>query len=151
MGQVIESRKQELVKLRSVWEKQTTIRRQKAIELMERLKPTPDGKPYVEIEVTHQGDKQHALSLLANYLTDRRRLNEAALESVLDVLETDEPSGNPASLIELFITEVRVGASSPKLQKALPGKENTILDFFSEENLTPETEGWASGRYLQPQ
>lgn len=118
--------------LRQVWRRQTEARQRKAKELMERLRPHPGGKPYVEIRVEHQADRDEIVKRLATRIPDKRRLNEEDIKALIDRLMIEAPVDSQATLMERFIAEARAGGDSHTLQQVLQERRReAFLNAFT--------------------
>lgn len=127
-------RAQSLVGLRKVWRCQTEARKRKAQELMERLRPAPDAKPFVAIEIDHQADRSAIIERWASRIKDRRRLNRDDISSVVDLAEEDFDKGE-CSIQERMIRIVRTAEARAGLSNVLGTRTETFLDVFSEDVL----------------
>jgi len=115
-------RKALVIELQGIWLKQTDTRVQKATELMSRLRPYPDGKPSVEIEVHHQGQFEELVRELEGKIRDRRSLNEEDVRSVLYyIIEHSAEKTRPT--LQVFIDEVRKGDASHLIKNGLDNKD----------------------------
>jgi energy-coupling factor transporter ATP-binding protein EcfA2 len=122
-----------LAALRQVWRRQTETRQRKAEELMERLRPRPDGKAYVEIRVEHQADRDEIVKVLAAKIPDRRRLNEDDIKGLIDHLVSELPADSHLTLMERFIAESRGGAQSGILREVFQDRRReAFLNAFTE-------------------
>jgi len=113
--------------LRQVWHRQTETRQRKAEELMERLRPHPGGKPYVEIRVEHQADRDEIVKRLTDRIPDKRRLDRDDIKELVERLASEVPDGSRSTLMERFITEVRAGVDGRILEKTLPDRRREVL------------------------
>jgi DNA repair ATPase RecN len=128
-----DQRKEIVAALHRVWREQTGARRDKAEELMAVLRPQPDAKPLVEIQVIHQGDLDAAVKIQAAKIPDRRRINEQDIASLVECL--DGPSGaDPVSTVMgRFIAEARAGIASPVLSQVFQDRRReAFLDAYTE-------------------
>jgi energy-coupling factor transporter ATP-binding protein EcfA2 len=103
--------------LRQVWREQTEARLSKAQELMDRLRPGPGRRPYVEIRVEHQADRDEFVKVLSLKIPDKRRLNEDDIRSLVDRLAGEGFANVPPP--ERFIVEARGGERSQILKEVL--------------------------------
>lgn len=117
--------------LHVTWRNQTEARVRKARELMERLRPSPDGKPYVDIQIDYQGDFEATLRALADRIKDKRRLNDEDIERLMTALQRQAPLGD-IPLMSRFIVESRKGVSDSVLREALDKKLAVFLTTYSE-------------------
>jgi len=116
------NRKTDIEELRGIWLKQTAARIKKADELMSKLRQHPGGKPYVEIDVRHQGLFEELVHELESKIHDRRSLNEEDIRGMLYyILEHSLEKGRP--LLQIFIDEVRKGDASDLIKNGLDNKE----------------------------
>jgi ABC-type multidrug transport system ATPase subunit len=116
------SRQTAVKELQGTWIKQTEARTRKAAELMSRLRPSPDIKPYVEIEVYHQGHVDEFIALLEGKIRDRRSLNEEDIRGIVySIIENS--AGKEGSIPQKFVDEVRQRESSTLIKKALDYKD----------------------------
>ncbi|MDP2859114.1 MAG: AAA family ATPase [Bacillota bacterium] len=122
-----------LAQLRNTWRQQTEVRQRKAAELMNKLRPEPGGKPYVQIQVEHQADREHVTGLLANKIHDRRRLNDDDIAGVVGYL-MDDPNQDPAhTVMERLATEVKKGEASVVLKTKLQDRRrDAFLETLTE-------------------
>jgi hypothetical protein len=127
-------RTESLVELRKVWQCQTEARKRKAQELMERLRPAADGKPFVAIEIAHQADRNAIVEHWASRIKDRRRLNEDDISRVVNLAEEDSEKGE-YSIQESMIHIIRTAEAHPGLSNVLGTRTETFLDVFSEDVL----------------
>lgn len=127
-------RAESLVELRKIWRCQTEARKCKAQELMERLRPASDAKPFVAIEIAHQADRNAIVEHWASRIRDRRRLNEDDVSRVVDLAEQNFEKGE-CSIQESMIHFVRTADAYPGLSNVLGTRTETFLDVFSEDVL----------------
>jgi hypothetical protein len=127
--------------LRGIWLKQTAARAKKATELMSKLRPYPDAKPYVEIEVYHQGQFEELVHELVSRIHDRRSINEEDIRGILLHVRTHSPE-NARPLLQHFIDEVRKGDASELIKAGLDYKERKkeALDKAFQEPVLRELE-----------
>jgi energy-coupling factor transporter ATP-binding protein EcfA2 len=118
-------------RLRQIWEQETEVRRRKADRLMGLLRARPEQKPMVEIRLNHQGDEVALVKLLAEYLHDRRRLNEDDLRGILGALA---PALEGSPRLVRFIAEVR-NPNSATIRQMADRRRAAIYDLFNEEVL----------------
>lgn len=117
-----DSRQVAVTELQGIWIKQTEARLNKATALMSRLRPYPGGKPFVEIEVHHQGQFDELVRELESKIHDRRSLNEEDIRGVLYyIIGHSTEKVQPIS--KLFIDEVRKGDASALIKDGLDNKE----------------------------
>ena len=132
--QLEEERSRLLKDLHQVWREQTQVRLNKAKELMDKLRPDPAKKPYVEIRVKHQADLDEMTKLLAAKIPDKRRLNDEDIRALLEHLD-DQSFAAPdqPTLIELFVEEARHCRDSVFLRDALQDRRReAFCEIFTE-------------------
>jgi len=132
--ELVRERAKALDSLWAVWRRETEARRRKAFELMGRL-AGPGGGPTVDIQVTHQGDRTHALTVLCEGL-DRRRLNENDLVLVVGLVgESADPCAR--GLLQRLAADLRAGASSRVLTSTelTSARRAAVEDLFAEDRL----------------
>jgi energy-coupling factor transporter ATP-binding protein EcfA2 len=127
-------REKSLTELRKVWHQQTETRRHKAQELMERLRPGPDAKPLVRIEITHQEDRKSILQNWSSRLKDRRRVNENDIMTLIDFVQ-QQPVESGATIPERMIRLIRAKGTSSQLESVLGTRTKAFLDIFNEDVL----------------
>ena len=128
-----DQRKKVLAALRNVWQQQTQARQRKAEDLMEVLRPRPDARPLVEIQVEYQGDQDEAVEILAARIPDRRRINEQDIASLVKHLVSQPDAGQALNLMDRFIAEARAGTASPVLQQVFQDRRReAFLEAYPE-------------------
>lgn len=128
-----------LAELQQIWKKQTMVRRQKAEEIMNLLRPHPEGKPLVEIKVFHQANLEELVHILSEKIPDKRKLDEKDLKAVIERLSQEletkhciTSSDVEQRPLDYFIAEVRKGKDSELLKDVLRKRLNAFLEVFSE-------------------
>ena len=126
-------RGEKLASLRAVWARETELRVQKASELMARLRPSPEAKPLVDIEVKHQADVTSILGLWSDKLQDKRRLNEDDIRRFIDVAKGVEEDDTP--LAHKLIACVRNKDLKTQIRTTLGTRADTFFEIFNEKTL----------------
>jgi len=123
-------RSDRLAQLRSCWTDQTGLRRKKAQQLMEALRPQVGDRPLVEISVEHQGDSNEAVRLWTLKSKDLRRISDIDIATLFEKLqETADPD---ACLPLHAIQFVRAEDARKKLTSWLSErKASAFLEFYS--------------------
>jgi len=132
INQLERERQSTLPTLRQVWRLETEVRQRKADELMERLRPRPGAKPYVEIRIEHQADRDEIVEMLTAKIPDQRRLNKDDIKALIDRLASESPVESPLTLMERFVAEARKGEKSDILREVLDRRREAFLDAFTE-------------------
>lgn len=128
-----QERRKALATLRKVWRGQTEARQRKAEDLMEVLRPRPDARPLVEIQVENQGDQVEAVKILAAKIPDRRRINEHDIDSLVKYLVSQPDADQALNLMDRFIAEARAGTASPVLQQVFQDRRReAFLEAYPE-------------------
>lgn len=127
-------RGRKITDLRKTWQEQTKIRKNKADELMERLRPLRSGnKPLVEIEITHQGNVKNMIDIWSNKLKDRRQLNETDIRSFIETIAKQSVQEKP--LPEQCIASVRNSKMKPIIEKVLGNRAQNFFKVFDDKTL----------------
>ncbi len=124
-----------LAALLEVWSKEAAARRDKAVELQERVPRTAGGggPPFVEVDVNAYGDQRSFFDAMEDLVADRRRISSGDWGDLLKQAVDHTPAGMPPTLTLIgWVRSLRDGSVPDGFPWEDERRQSVLLEWLDE-------------------